>query len=143
VVEACTVAKAAPPGIERPIRVLWSREDDIKGGYYRPMHVHRAEIGFDAKGKVLAWDHVIVGQSIDQGTPFEGMMIKDGIDATGVEGMREPYDVPMRLSVHHPSKSTCRCCGGAAWAPPTPPTSWKPWSTKSPVPQSKTRWPTA
>jgi isoquinoline 1-oxidoreductase beta subunit len=103
VVEACTVAKAArAAGVQAPIRVLWSREDDIKGGYYRPMHVHRAEIGFDAKGQVLAWDHVIVGQSIVQGTPFEGMMIKDGIDATIVEGMREPYDVPMRLSVHHP-----------------------------------------
>jgi isoquinoline 1-oxidoreductase beta subunit len=103
VVEACTVAKLArAAGVQAPISVLWSREDDIKGGYYRPMHVHRAEIGFDAKGQVLAWDHVIVGQSIVQGTPFEGMMIKDGIDATIVEGMREPYDVPMRLSVHHP-----------------------------------------
>lgn len=103
VVEACTVAKLARAGgVDAPIRVLWSREDDIKGGYYRPMHVHRAEIGFDAKGKVLAWDHVIVGQSIVEGTPFAAMMIKDGIDATIVEGMRDPYDVPMRLSVHHP-----------------------------------------
>ena len=103
VVEACTVAKLAKAaGLDAPIRVLWSREDDIKGGYYRPMHVHRAEIGFDAQGKVLAWDHVIVGQSITQGTPFEGMMVQGGIDMTIAEGMREPYDVPMRLSVHHP-----------------------------------------
>jgi isoquinoline 1-oxidoreductase beta subunit len=103
VVEACTVTKLAmAAGVDAPIRVLWSREDDIKGGYYRPMHVHRAEIGFDAQGKVLAWDHVIVGQSIVQGTPFAAMMIKDGIDATIAEGMRDPYDVPMRLSVHHP-----------------------------------------
>jgi len=103
VVEACTVTKLAmAAGVTAPIRVMWSREDDIKGGYYRPMHVHRAEIGFDAKGKVLAWDHVIVGQSITQGTPFEGMMVKDGIDFTIAEGMREPYDVPMRLSIHHP-----------------------------------------
>lgn len=103
VVEACTVTKLAMAAdVVGPIRVLWSREDDIKGGYYRPMHVHRAEIGFDAQGKVLAWDHVIVGQSIAQGTPFASMMIKDGIDATIAEGMRDPYDVPMRLSVHHP-----------------------------------------
>jgi isoquinoline 1-oxidoreductase beta subunit len=103
VVEACTVVKLArAAGLEVPVRVMWSREDDIKGGYYRPMHVHRAEIGFDAKGKVLAWDHVVVGQSIAQGTPFEGFMIKDGIDNTALEGMRDPYDVPMRLSVHHP-----------------------------------------
>jgi isoquinoline 1-oxidoreductase beta subunit len=103
VVEACHVAKAArAAGLNAPVRTLWSREDDIKGGSYRPMHVHRAEIGFDEKGNILAWDHVIVGQSILKGSPFEAFMVKDGIDATMVEGMKEPYDVPMRLSVHHP-----------------------------------------
>jgi isoquinoline 1-oxidoreductase beta subunit len=103
VVEACNVAKAArAAGLNAPVRTLWSREDDIKGGYYRPMHVHRAEIGFDAQGNILAWDHVIVGQSILKGSPFEDFMVKDGIDSTMVEGMKEPYDVPMRLTVHHP-----------------------------------------
>jgi CO/xanthine dehydrogenase Mo-binding subunit len=103
VVEACNVAKAARgAGLNGPVRTLWSREDDIKGGYYRPMHVHRAEIGFDAQGKILAWDHVIVGQSILKGTPFEDFMVKDGVDGTMVEGMKEPYEMPMRLSVHHP-----------------------------------------
>ena len=103
VVEACGVAKAArTAGITAPVRTLWSREDDVKGGYYRPMHVHRAEIGFDAQGKILAWDHTIVGQSITKGSPFEAFMIKNGIDATAIEGMKEPYDVPMKLSVHHP-----------------------------------------
>jgi len=84
------------------VRTLWSREDDIKGGYYRPMHLHRARIGFDDKGQVLAWDHTLVGQSIISGTFFEGMMVKNGIDATAIEGMREPYPLPMRLTVHHP-----------------------------------------
>ena len=103
VVEACTVAKAAQTaGLTAPIRTLWSREDDIKGGYYRPMHLHTAKIGFDAQGKITAWDHVIVGQSIVGGTPFEPMMVKDGIDATAVEGMKAPYEMPMRLTVHHP-----------------------------------------
>jgi len=103
VVEACTIARAArQAGINAPIRTLWSREDDIQGGYYRPMHLHRARVGFDAQGKVLAWDHVIVGQSITSGSPFEGMMVKNGVDATAVEGMREPYPIPMRLTVHHP-----------------------------------------
>jgi len=103
VVEACNVVKAAQgAGIAAPIRTLWSREDDIQGGYYRPMHLHSARIGFDAQGKVLAWDHTIVGQSILAGTPFESMMVKDGIDTTAVEGMKEPYNLPMRLTVHHP-----------------------------------------
>lgn len=106
VVEACSVVKAAQAaGINAPIRTLWSREDDIKGGYYRPMHLHTAKIGFDAQGQVLAWDHVIVGQSILGGTPFEPMMVKDGIDGTAVEGMKEPYAVPMRLTVHHPKQN--------------------------------------
>ena len=103
VVEACQVARAArSAGVAGPVRTLWSREDDIKGGYYRPLHVHRAEIGFDAQGKILAWDHVIVGQSILKGSPFEDFLVKDGIDTTAVEGMKEPYAVPMRLTVHHP-----------------------------------------
>lgn len=66
------------------------------------MHVHRAEIGLDADGKVVAWDHVIVGQSLAKGTAFEGFMVKNGVDTTTVEGMKEPYDLPMRLSAHHP-----------------------------------------
>jgi isoquinoline 1-oxidoreductase beta subunit len=104
VFEACSVAKAArTAGLNAAVRTLWSREDDIKGGYYRPMHVHHAELGFDAKGKILAWDHVIVGQSITAGTSFEGFMVKDGVDSTTTEGMKEPYDMPMRLSVHHPA----------------------------------------
>ena len=103
VVEACQVAKAArAAGLEAPVRTVWSREDDIHGGYYRPMHLHRARIGFDEHGKVLAWDHVIVGQSIMAGTFFEKAMLKNGIDATAVEGMRDPYPLPMRLTVHHP-----------------------------------------
>jgi isoquinoline 1-oxidoreductase subunit beta len=91
VVEACTIAKATQAaGISAPVRTVWSREDDMRGGYYRPMHVHRAEIGFDAQGKVLAWDHVIVGQSIMAGTFFEPMMVKNGVDETMVEGMGKP-----------------------------------------------------
>lgn len=103
VAEACEVAKAArAAGLDVPVQLVWSREDDVRGGYYRPMHVHRARIGFDGKGKVLAWDHVIVGQSITTGTLFEGSMLKNGIDKTTVEGMRDPYPLPMRLTVHHP-----------------------------------------
>lgn len=103
VVEACQIAKAVrAAGLNAPVRTLWSREDDMRGGYYRPMHLHRARIGFDERGKVLAWDHVIVGQSILTGTVFEQFQVKNGIDASTTEGMRKPYDVPMRLTVHHP-----------------------------------------
>ena len=100
-VEAVNVARALnASGKNVPVKVVRSREDDVKAGYYRPLVVHRAEIGFDRDGTVLAWNHRIVSQSIMRGTPFEAFTIKDGVDGTTTEGMREPYNVPMRLSVH-------------------------------------------
>ena len=100
-VEAVNVAKALnASGTNLPVKVVRSREDDVKAGYYRPLVVHRAEIGYDKDGTVLAWNHRIVSQSIMRGTPFEAFMIKDGVDGTTTEGMREPYNLPMRLSVH-------------------------------------------
>ena len=102
-VEACEIAKAArAAGLNAPVRTLWSREDDMRGGFYRPMHLHRARIGFDEQGNVLAWDHVIVGQSVTTGSVFEQFQVKNGIDRTATEGMREPYPLPMSLTVHHP-----------------------------------------
>jgi isoquinoline 1-oxidoreductase beta subunit len=102
IVEAVNVAKAyKAAGQSGPVKVMWSREDDIRGGYYRPAHVHRADIGIDEKGNIVAWDHTVVGQSIITGTPFEGFMVKDGVDSTMVEGLGEPYEVPLNLSVHN------------------------------------------
>ncbi len=83
--EAVQVAKAA--GV--PVKTVWSREDDVKGGYYRPMFLHQAKIGLDADGMPLVWEHTEVGQSIMTGTPFEQFMIKDGVDATSVEGVAD------------------------------------------------------
>jgi isoquinoline 1-oxidoreductase beta subunit len=101
VVEAAHVAKAyKAAGHAGPVKLIWSREDDIRGGYYRPSHVHRADIGLDADGNIVAWDHTIVGQSIISGTTFEPFMIKNGVDNTMVEGMGEPYDVPLNLTAH-------------------------------------------
>jgi isoquinoline 1-oxidoreductase beta subunit len=101
IVEAVNIAKAyKAAGHAGPVKLIWSREDDIRGGYYRPSHIHRADIGLDAGGNIVAWDHTIVGQSIITGTPFEPMMVKNGVDATMVEGMGEPYDVPLNLTAH-------------------------------------------
>jgi len=102
IVEAVHIAKTYRElGKSGPLKVMWSREDDIKGGYYRPAHVHRVEIGFDKQGKILAWDHTVVGQSIAAGTPFEKMMVKDGVDDTMVEGLSGAYDIPNKISVHN------------------------------------------
>ncbi|CAH0446588.1 Isoquinoline 1-oxidoreductase subunit beta [Ralstonia syzygii subsp. syzygii] len=105
VVEAASVAKAyAAAGHSGPVKVIWSREDDIRGGYYRPMHLHRVDIGLDGSGKVLGWNHVIVGQSITKNTLFEPYTFKNGVDATMAEGVIEnDYGFPMQVSVHHPN----------------------------------------
>jgi isoquinoline 1-oxidoreductase beta subunit len=90
--EAASVVKAI--GGRVPVKVVWSREDDIRGGRYRPLFVHRLRGGLDASGRIVAWEHRIVGQSFMKGTPFEGL-IKDGIDATAVEGGSTlPYAIP-------------------------------------------------
>jgi isoquinoline 1-oxidoreductase beta subunit len=98
IIEACEVAKA----VKVPVKTVWSREDDIRGGFYRPMYVHRVEVGTDAQGRITAWNHAIVGPSIVAGTPFEGMMVKDGVDPTSTEGVSDsPYDIPnMQVTLH-------------------------------------------
>ncbi|HET6265980.1 MAG TPA: xanthine dehydrogenase family protein molybdopterin-binding subunit [Usitatibacter sp.] len=91
VVEACEVARRA----KVPVKVVWTREDDIRGGYYRPMYVHRVEAALDPAGALIGWKHVVVGPSILGGTPFEPMMITEGIDPTSVEGIVErPIPIP-------------------------------------------------
>jgi len=93
IVEAVSIAKAF--GADgTPIKLQWTREDDIHGGLYRPMFFHKLEAGLDEKGKLTGWRQVIVGQSIMAGTSFAGM-IKDGIDPTSVEGAANlAYAIP-------------------------------------------------
>lgn len=102
VTDAVHVAKA----VKQPVKVVWTREDDIRGGYYRPAFLHRASITLDESGMPVGWKHTLVGQSILAGTPFEAMMVKDGIDATSVEGIADsPYlkSVPNhRVDLHSP-----------------------------------------
>jgi isoquinoline 1-oxidoreductase beta subunit len=88
--EAVHVAKAA--GGSAPIRTVWTREDDMRGGYYRPMWLHRVRVGLGGGGVPVSWRQTIVGQSILAGTPFEAMMVKNGVDQTSVEGAADsPY----------------------------------------------------
>ena len=88
-----------------PVKLIWSREDDVRGGYYRAMHVHRVEIGIGSDGMPLAWRHVVVGQSIVAGTQFEALIIKNGVDETAVEGTADTsYSIPnFHVSAHHPT----------------------------------------
>jgi isoquinoline 1-oxidoreductase beta subunit len=102
VLEAVQIAKAIAG--RAPIKLVWTREDDMRAGYYRPMYCHALKAGLDAQGNIVAWQHRIVGQSILAGTAFESMMVKDGIDATSVEGAANlPYAIPnLGVELHSP-----------------------------------------
>ena len=99
VVEAVHVAKVA----KAAVKVVWTREDDLGGGWYRPKWHDRFAAGLDAEGNPIAWMHTIVGQSIMAGTPFE-MFIKNGIDGASVEGAADIlYGIPnLRVDLHSP-----------------------------------------
>jgi isoquinoline 1-oxidoreductase subunit beta len=98
VTEATEVAKAA----KAPVKVVWTREDDIRGGWYRPMWYDHFAAGLDASGNPVAWTHTIVGQSIMTGTMFESFGVKDGIDSTSVEGAADIlYGIPnLQVELH-------------------------------------------
>jgi isoquinoline 1-oxidoreductase beta subunit len=98
-IELAEVAKAIGPG--KPVKLVWTREDDMRGGYYRPYCIHRMR-GAVRDGKIEAWSDTIVSQSIMKGSFFESMMFKDGLDPTSYEGSNEiPYDVEnFRCDMH-------------------------------------------
>lgn len=98
VVDAAYVAKDEA----WPVMTLWTREDDIKMGYYRPMTVSSAKMGVDKDGKIIAFKGDLISQSLLKGTLF-GARFKDGIDATQREGFEtHPYNI-----ANHDLKAFC------------------------------------
>jgi isoquinoline 1-oxidoreductase beta subunit len=101
-VEAAHIAKALRG--RAPVKMVWTREDDMRAGYYRPLYLHRLAAGLDDAGRIVGWTHRIVGQSIITGSPFESFMVKDGVDHTSVEGASNlPYAIPnLSVDLHSP-----------------------------------------
>ncbi|WP_372370672.1 molybdopterin cofactor-binding domain-containing protein [Candidatus Uabimicrobium sp. HlEnr_7] len=101
--EAVETSKA----VKAPVKVVWTREDDIHGGWYRPRYYHKIAGGLDANNNPVAWKHTIVGQSIASGTPFEGFMVHNGVDSTSVEGAENvPYAIPnVYVDLHSPKSN--------------------------------------
>lgn len=103
VAEAVLVAS----GEDVPVKTVWTREDDIQCGYYRPMYVHKLRAGVDADGTPRGWHQRIVGQSIVLGTMFEEFAVQNGVDATSVEGATHmPYAIPNRRIESHNTENT-------------------------------------
>jgi isoquinoline 1-oxidoreductase beta subunit len=89
VVEATRIAKAFGQSV--PIKLVWTREDDTQGGYFRPMAVHTLKAGLDKEGNIVAWQHRIVGQSINQSLGY-GESTPDGSLMEGAVDL--PYQIP-------------------------------------------------
>ena len=91
------LASVAKVGGDGAYKVMWTRENDVRGGYYRPLTVARMRAGLDADGNITAWDNVVANQSIMMGTPMEAMAVRDGLDPTSYEGANDlPYSLPAR-----------------------------------------------
>ena len=89
IVQAALIAKQS----KDPIKVVWSREEDIQHDMYRPYYYDRFSAGLDAEGRLIAWSHRIAGSSVM--ARFFPPLFKDGIDPDGVDGAIDmPYDVP-------------------------------------------------
>jgi isoquinoline 1-oxidoreductase beta subunit len=107
VLEAAQIVKAigGRTSVTPPVKLVWLREDDMRAGYYRPLFHHALEAALDGGGQLIGWRHRLVGQSILIGSPFEKMMVKDGIDHVSVEGAANlPYAIPnLTVDLHTPT----------------------------------------
>ena len=99
--EAAAIVKAWDG--KAPVHLVWTREDDMTAGFYRPQVYHTVKAGLNEKGQITGWRHAMVGKSIMIGSPFEAMLVKNGIDSTTVEGASDtPYALPAyRFEVHN------------------------------------------
>lgn len=97
--EAAEAFKAS--GMTRPIKHMWTREDDIRGGFYRPIYVHSLEGAIDRDGNIVAWDQQIVGQSVMKKTDLDESTVEGAADMPyGISNLRvRAYNVELPVPV--------------------------------------------
>ena len=89
VIQAAAFAKQA----KGPLKVMWTREEDIQHDMYRPYYLDRLSAALDDKGMPVAWSHRVTGSSIM--ARFAPPMVKNGVDSDAVEGAADlPYAIP-------------------------------------------------
>ncbi|PZR34400.1 xanthine dehydrogenase family protein molybdopterin-binding subunit [Caulobacter segnis] len=86
-VECLYIAKTIGGG--RPVKLVWTREDDMRAGYYRPIVIHAVKVRLDQDGYPAAWRHRIVTQSIMKNSPMPAGKGPDGSAIEGAAG--SPY----------------------------------------------------
>ena len=98
VVEISLLAKAMlAAGMKpQPVKIVFTREDDMEAGYYRPMSAHTIKVGLDEDGAVTGFHYDIAAKSLLKGTIYEEMMIQDGVDHNMTEGAHDTtYGFPV------------------------------------------------
>ena len=96
-VDGIAQAVAIAKQVGAPVKLMWTREQDIKHDLYRPFYHDRMRAGLDANGKPVAWHHRIVGSSVFARWAPQALR-KDGLDADAVDGaMQMPYAIPNLL----------------------------------------------
>jgi isoquinoline 1-oxidoreductase subunit beta len=91
-IDGVTLAVRIAKQVEGPVKVVWTREEDIQHDIYRPFYYGRLTAGLDATGAPVAWHHRVVGSSIL--ARWYPPAFKDGLDSDAVEGAAGPYGFP-------------------------------------------------
>jgi isoquinoline 1-oxidoreductase beta subunit len=97
IIDAVQLSKA----VGKPVKLVWSREDDIAFGKFRPMTAHHIEAGFDAGGKLIAWHHRVVAESVVAYTAAMAGTKPAPTDRIVMKGSPIPqYPIPNKLAEH-------------------------------------------
>jgi isoquinoline 1-oxidoreductase beta subunit len=91
-VDGITQAVAIAKQVDGPVKVVWSREEDIQHDVYKPYFFDRIAAGLDANGTPIAWHHRITGSSVF--ARWAPPTFKNGFDIDTIEGAEPPYDLP-------------------------------------------------
>ncbi|MGQ0524744.1 MAG: molybdopterin cofactor-binding domain-containing protein [Betaproteobacteria bacterium] len=95
IVDSVLMSKAA----RRPVKVLWTREDDVHSGRFRPLYVNRIRAGLDASGKIIAWHHRVVSDEVLAFMDPVRYKSAKGRDNIAMRGTELPaYAIPDQLS---------------------------------------------
>src|SRR6266481_1655266 len=95
--------------VKKPVKVMWTREDDVRNGRFNPLSVHYLRAGFDAAGKLIAFHH---RKACDEVTAFQDPVRferQKGRDGIAFNGLDAPYyDIPNRLGEAVPQECGLR-----------------------------------
>jgi len=81
--------------VDRPVKLIWTREEDIQHDFYRPYYYDRLSAGLDKTGKPVAWTHRVAGSSVS--ARWDPSSVKNGLDDDAVDSAAGPYSIPHRL----------------------------------------------